>query len=60
MQLRDKANAADLKATLNILAPEEERTAKFFSENGKTFWLAWSGWPEYDTIRFIRGSFLFK
>tara|TARA_R110000764_G_scaffold145244_1_gene232979 strand:+ start:4103 stop:5164 length:1062 start_codon:yes stop_codon:yes gene_type:complete len=35
--------------------------AKFLSYDGKSFWLGWSGWPEYDNINFIKGQFeLFK
>ena len=30
---------------------------KFISKDGKTFWLAWSGWPEYDNVNFIKGHF---
>ena len=28
---------------------------KFISNDGKTFWLGWSGWPEYDNVNFIKG-----
>ncbi len=31
---------------------------KYLSEDGKTFWLGWSGWPEYDNINFIKGHFI--
>ncbi|PHQ36992.1 DUF4185 domain-containing protein [Rhodopirellula bahusiensis] len=29
--------------------------AKFFSDNGQGFWMAWSGWPEYDSVSFVKG-----
>lgn len=33
---------------------------KFISQDGKTFWMAWSGWPEYDSVSFIKGQFILK
>ena len=30
---------------------------KYADRDGKTFWLAWSGYPEYDNVNFIRGEF---
>ena len=33
---------------------------KYLSENGREFWLGWSGWPEYDNINFIKGKFYLK
>jgi len=33
---------------------------KFISDDGKDFWLGWSGWPEYDNVNFIKGRFLLK
>ncbi len=29
---------------------------KYISSDGTTFWLAWSGWPEYDNVNFLRGT----
>ncbi|QGJ68815.1 Hypothetical protein PBC10988_4780 [Planctomycetales bacterium 10988] len=28
---------------------------KLISQDGREFWLAWSGWPEYDSVRFVQG-----
>lgn len=30
---------------------------KYLSRDGRTFWLAWSGWPEYDSVSFVKGKF---
>jgi hypothetical protein len=30
---------------------------RFLSDDGKTFWLVWSGWPEYDNVTFVKGRF---
>ncbi len=32
---------------------------KFISAQENEFWLAWSGWPEYDNVSFMKGKFLF-
>lgn len=29
---------------------------KFISADGRNFWLAWSGYPEYDNVNFIKGA----
>jgi len=29
---------------------------KFLGDDGKTLWLAWSGWPEYDGVSFVRAK----
>ena len=29
---------------------------KFISPDDHTFWLVWSGWPEYDNVSFIKGT----
>ena len=29
---------------------------KFLSDDGKTLWLAWSGWPEYASVSFVKGQ----
>jgi len=31
---------------------------KFISSDGKSFWLAFSGWPEYDNVNFIKGRLI--
>jgi hypothetical protein len=31
---------------------------KYVDPRSKSFWLAWSGYPEYDNVNFIRGRFL--
>lgn len=31
---------------------------KYLDGEGKTFWLGWSGWPEYDNVNFIKGRFV--
>jgi len=33
---------------------------KFMSPNGQSFWLGWSGWPEYDNVNFIKGRLILK
>tara|TARA_R110002050_G_scaffold267768_1_gene409502 strand:+ start:349 stop:1410 length:1062 start_codon:yes stop_codon:yes gene_type:complete len=51
-----KDNFLDKLVKFNYIIP-----AKFLSDEGKSFWLGWSGWPEYDNINFIKGQFeLFK
>lgn len=30
---------------------------KFIDAEAKSFWLAWSGYPEYDNVNFVRGEF---
>ena len=30
---------------------------KFVDAASKSFWLAWSGYPEYDNVNFVRGAF---
>jgi hypothetical protein len=30
---------------------------KWMSANGKTMWMSWSGWPEYDNVSFVKASF---
>jgi len=32
--------------------------AKFINVDSEVFWMAWSGWPQYDNISFIKGRFL--
>jgi hypothetical protein len=34
--------------------------AKYVSADGKSLWLAWSGYPEYDNVNFIRGDVRLK
>jgi hypothetical protein len=29
---------------------------KWMSADGKTFWMSWSGYPEYDNVNFIKGT----
>ncbi|MEK7816982.1 MAG: hypothetical protein AAB281_01870, partial [Actinomycetota bacterium] len=29
---------------------------KWMSADGKTLWMAWSGWPEYDNVNFIKAT----
>jgi len=29
---------------------------KWMSQDGKTIWMAWSGWPEYDNVNFIKAT----
>lgn len=31
-----------------------------WATDDKTFWMAWSGWPEYDSVSFIKGHFTVK
>ncbi len=31
--------------------------AKYIDPKSPSFWMAWSGWPEYDNVTFIRGTF---
>lgn len=33
---------------------------KFLGGDGRTFWLAWSGWPEYDSVSFVRGELVLR
>ena len=33
---------------------------KWMSANGLTMWMAWSGWPEYDNVNFVKVSLLLK
>lgn len=42
-------NFVDSKAKFNYILP-----TKFMSKDGKTMWMAWSGWPEYDSVSFIK------
>ncbi len=39
----------DSKTKFNYVLP-----TKFISSDGLTMWLAWSGWPEYDSLNFIK------
>ncbi len=47
-----KDNFLDKLVKFNYIIP-----TKFLSDGGKSFWLGWSGWPEYDNINFIKGKF---
>lgn len=33
---------------------------KLLGRDGKTFWLAWSGWPEYDSVSFVKGELMLR
>lgn len=39
----------------NYVIPE-----KYIDEDGHSFWMAWSGWPEYDNVSFIEGKLKLK
>ena len=43
----------DKYVKFNFLIP-----AKYLRKDGKTFWLGWSGWPEYDNVNFMKGTFI--
>lgn len=32
--------------------------AKFWGGDGTSFWMVWSGWPEYDNVNFIEGRLI--
>ncbi len=34
--------------------------ASYLAEDGKSLWLAWSGYPEYDNVNFVRGEIALK
>lgn len=33
---------------------------KYVARDGKSFWLAWSGYPEYDNVNFVRGEVRYR
>ncbi len=48
-------NFIDDRIKFNYVIP-----AKFFDPENNTFWLAFSGWPEYDNVNFVRGRFALR
>lgn len=46
-------NWLDKFVKFNFIIP-----AKYLGKDGRTFWLAWSGWPEYDNVNFMKGTFV--
>lgn len=48
-----ESNWLDDFVKFNYIVP-----GKFISGDDRSFWLAWSGWPEYDNVNFMKGEFI--